>query len=451
MLGRSLLVVVTASLMSAIPLRADVVQDWSDIALDAIRADRTAPPKAARGLALVHVAMFDAINAIVDEYEPYLDLGLTPPSNASIEAAAGVAAHDILVALYPAQQQTFDDALNALLESLGSSRAVDAGFDVGTAVAAALWDSRQGDGSDEMVTYVVGNDPGDWQPTPPGFVQSPALPQWGAVKPFCLGDVAALRRPGPPPLTSHEYATAFNEVKSLGSKTSTTRTADETQIALFWVDGPGTATPPGHWFQIARDVANQQGISTLERARLFALLGLAVCDAGICSWDNKYAYEFWRPVTGIREADTDGNPDTEADAAWESLIPTPAFPAYTSGHSTFSGAGAKILASFFGQDAVAFTTSSDDVPGVSRSYTRFSQAANEAGRSRIYGGIHWEFDNQDGLSSGRELGVFVYDNFLRPKADEPIPTPSLCGFIGLVPFTLTVLALAGLKRGWRQR
>jgi hypothetical protein len=198
-------------------------------------------------------------------------------------------------------------------------------------------------------------------------------------------------------------------------------------------------------------VANQRGISTLERARLFALLGLAVCDAGICSWDNKYVYNFWRPVTGIRLADTDGNPDTEADPEWESLIPTPAFPAYTSGHSTFSGASAKILAMFFGTDEVAFTTTSEDVPGVSRSYTRFSQASIEAGRSRIYGGIHWEFDNQDGLASGRELGAFVHDNFLQPKSAASTPTPSLCGFVGLAPLALTALAIAGAKRGYRRR
>lgn len=275
------------------------------------------------------------------------------------------------------------------------------------------------------------------------------MPQWPGVKPFCVPDIANIRRPGPPLLISAEYTTTFNEAKLLGAKSSSARTPEQTQIALFWVDGPGTATPPGHWFQIARDISMQRGNTLEENARLFALLGMAECDAGICAWDNKYAYNDWRPITANRAADTDGNPDTIADPTWEPLIPTPPFPSYTSGHSTFSGAGAKVLALFYGTDEIEFTTTSDDVPGVTRTYKRLSQAANEAGRSRIYGGIHWEYDNQDGLAAGRELGGYVFENFLQPVDDSVIVLSadeiSRCGPFGFVSAGHHVAGIARSK------
>lgn len=424
--------------------QADVVIEWSMTTLDAIRADRTAPPKAARVLAMVHVAMFDAVNLIDGGCEPYLELDFGAPRGASLEAAAAAAAHAVLVAAYPGQAATFDGALEASLTALPDGRAKDDGVAVGQAVGAAILAERADDGAATAVTYTPGTEPGDWRPTPPAFAPA-ALPQWPNVKPFCVGNMAAVRRGGPPPLTSAEYTTAFNETKRLGGKNSTARTEEESQIALFWVDGPGTATPPGHWFQIARDVATQRGNTMVQNARLFALLGLAVCDAGICAWDNKYAYNDWRPITAIREADTDGNPDTEPDPTWESFIPTPAFPSYTSGHSTFSGAAAKILGLFYGTDEMAFSTTCEDLPGVVRSYTRFSEAADEAGRSRIYGGIHWEYDNQDGLAAGRELALAVFDNFLRPLDRAMIEVPRedvlQCGPIGIFPLGLLVLAL----------
>ena len=216
----------------------------------------------------------------------------------------------------------------------------------------------------------------------------------------------------PPALTSTDYADDFNKTKELGAKNSTTRTEEQTTIAQFWADGPGTVTPPGHWNVIARELAMQRGNSVEDNARLFALLNIAEADAGILCWDCKYACNFWRPITAIQNADLDENPATQKDADWTPLLTTPPFPEYTSGHSTFSSAGATVLAKFFGTDNIPFTTVSEDVPGVSRSYASFSEAAAEAGMSRIYGGIHFMSANHQGLLSGARLGQFVMENFL---------------------------------------
>jgi hypothetical protein len=277
---------------------------------------------------------------------------------------------------------------------------------MGRSAAHRVLAQRRHDGADEVVEYVPPAGPGMWQPTPPA--NAPAvLPQWPGVTPFALASADQFRPAGPPDVTSPEFAADFNEVKSLGARNSTTRTAEQTQIALFWADGAGTATPPGHWNEIAQQLAIDQGNNLVENARMFALLNVALADAGIASWDAKYAYHCLRPVTAIRNAAGDGNDLTEADVAWTPLIGTPPFPSYVSGHSTFSAAAATVLAGFFGTDDLTFTTTSEGLPGVTRSFTSLSQAAEEAGRSRIYGGIHFEFDNADGLALGRAVGQYV--------------------------------------------
>ena len=222
------------------------------------------------------------------------------------------------------------------------------------------------------------------------------------------------RPPPPPELDSAQWASEFNLTKELGRADSATRTPEQTAIARFWADGGGTVTPPGHWNVIARDIANQRGNTLEQNARLFALLNMAEADAAIIAWDCKYAFNFWRPITAIPNADTDGNPDTVSDPTWTPLLVTPNFPEYISGHSTFSGAAAAVLAVFFGSDDIPFTTTSEDLPGVSRSYSSFSQAAEEAGMSRIYGGIHFLSADLNGLASGAELGGYVAENFLLP-------------------------------------
>ena len=236
------------------------------------------------------------------------------------------------------------------------------------------------------------------------------LPQWADVEPFAMTVPEQFRPSGPPALESQTYADAWNEVKRLGSATSSTRTADQTQIARFWADGAGTYTPAGHWNQIAEQVAVAQGNSLSENARLFAQLDLTLADAAIADWDAKYQDHFWRPVTAIQQADTDRNPDTAPDTAWTSLLITPPFPEYVSGHSTFSAAAATVLAAHFG-DNLGFATTSIGLPGVSRSFASFEAAAAEAGQSRIYGGLHFQFSNVDGQATGQAVADYVLGTF----------------------------------------
>ena len=278
------------------------------------------------------------------------------PVNASIEAAAASAAYRVLVNLYPNQKTFFDDALTTSLAEIPDGTAEDTGVTFGQTVADDILSLRNNDGSANTVIYTPGINPGEWQPTPPAF--DPALlPQWGEVTPFALTSGSQFRSDGPPALDSADYATDFNQVKDLGSLNSTTRTAEQTEIAKFWADGAGTFTPSGHWNQIAQNVAVQKGNSLLDNARLFALLDISLADAGIAAWDAKYQDNFWRPITAIQKADTDGNANTIADANWQPLLTNPPFPEYVSGHSTFSGAAETILTSLL-EDNVSFSGSS---------------------------------------------------------------------------------------------
>lgn len=396
-------------------LRADSVTDWNAVALTAIRAERTAPPVAARNLAILHVAIFDAVNGIARTREPY-QVTAQASGVTSVDAAIAAAGHRVLLALHPASSATIEAAYQASLAKLpvNPKPARVNGIAWGESVADAILQSRATDGANAVVTYVPGSGPGAWVPTLPAFAPA-LLPQWGGVTPFAMTHGAQFRPTLPPGLASSQWATEFNITKDLGRRDSTLRTADETEIALFWSNGAGTATPPGHWNVIAADLAREHGLPTAENARLFALLNIALADAGIAAWECKYVFNFWRPVTAIRAADTDGNAATSADAAWEPLLVTPPFPECVSGHSTFSGAAAVVLASYFGTDNVSFAATSEGLPGVTRRFSSFSSAADEAGMSRIYGGIHFMTANLEGLRSGGRLGGYVMENFLGPR------------------------------------
>jgi membrane-associated phospholipid phosphatase len=397
----------------SVPARADVVTDWNSAALDAIRADRVAPPPAARILAILHAAIYDAVNGVTQTHEPYFVTG-KPAGVASIEVAASAAAHRVLVTLFPGRQETLDGLYAAQLVRFDDHPSRAVGVAWGESVADAILELRAGDGADAVVSHTPSAGAGFWQPTPPAFASS-AFPQWPHVTPFAMVSPTQFRPPAPPALDSDPWASDYNLTKEVGSATSATRTSEQTAIARFWADGAGTVTPPGHWNVIARDVAEQLGTTVEENARLFALLNFAEADAAIVSWDCKYQFEFWRPITAIRSGDQDPRSDTEKDAEWTPLLVTPPFPEYTSGHSTFSSAGAAVLAGFFGSDDIAFTTESEDLPGVVRSFSSFSAAAVEAGISRIYGGIHFFSANEAGLSSGAALGAYVSANFLRDR------------------------------------
>jgi membrane-associated phospholipid phosphatase len=271
---------------------------------------------------------------------------------------------------------------------------------------------RATDGSTATVEPPGGSEPpdiGEWRPTPTGF--APYLfPQWRFVTPFAIPSSSFFRPKGPPALNGARYAADYNEVKAIGKSDSTTRTDEQTDIALSWADGAGTVTPPGDWNLIAQEVA---GENMRQNARLFALLNVTMANAAISCWDAKYTYNFWRPVTAIAMGDTDGNPATDGEPwisgepVWLPLIETPPFPDYTSGHSTFSGAAAAVLSLFFGTPNIRFSTTSDALPGVERSFPGFLQAAREAALSRMYSGIHFRSANDDGLAAGLAIGAWT--------------------------------------------
>jgi membrane-associated phospholipid phosphatase len=393
--------------------RADVITEWNTAALKAIRLDRTPPPVASRTLAILHASIYDAVNGISRSHEAYF-VESQVPASASREAAASAAAHKVLSMLFPTSLATFEMLHATTLAAIRNGPQKARGIAWGESVAARILALRANDGSSAVVAPPSGSGPGDWQPTPPAFAPY-LLPQWGFVAPFAIPSGFAFRPSGPPLLDSTKWAADYNEVKEIGSATSATRTTEQTEIARFWADGAGTETPPGHWNSIAQIVGAAPRNTLEENARLFALLNIAMADAAICSWDAKYAYNFWRPVTAIRNGDTDRNDATVPDPEWSSLIVTPPFPDYTSGHSTFSGAAATVLALFYGTDNIVFTTGSDSSPLVFRSFTSFSAAAREAALSRLYGGIHYRSANDDGLTAGSAVGTWTFRNYLQPK------------------------------------
>jgi membrane-associated phospholipid phosphatase len=401
------------SLKVAIPanVETDPVLHWNEVVLQAIRAEKTPPPVAARALAIVHTAIYDALNAIDGKHAPYRLAARVP--DAAPEVAAAVAAHRALVELFPARTTTFDAELKRSLAPVPEGTAKMLGNWLGRQAAERILQARAGDGSSTRQDYTVAIGPGFWQPTPPDY-RPALLPQWRSLSCFCLPSATSLRPPSPPPLKSPAYAWSFKEVKSLGSLDSDVRTPEQTEIALFWADDVGTVTPPGHWNRIAQAVALSRHTTSIDNARLFALLNLALADAAVVCWDCKYHYSLWRPIHAIRSAARDGG-EAGGDPNWRPLLNTPPFPSYTSGHSTFSGAGAAVLAGFFGSDQIGFTVASEGgMHGMTRSFTGFSAAAREAGRSRIYGGIHWDFDNVAGLALGKSVGDYVARNFLTP-------------------------------------
>src|SRR6266498_5365808 len=384
---------------------ADVVTDWNNAALDAIRDGHTPPPIASRSLAIVHVSIYDAVNGIARTHEPYLVQSAVPAS-ASHEAAASAAAHEALVNLFPADASSFDALHAVILAAIPDGPHKTAGVVWGEFVANQILAARANDGSDAIVPPPGGSGPGVWVPTPPAFLPY-LLPQWGFVVPFGMSGSSQFRPPGPPSLNSERYAADYDEVKELGALVGSTRTEEQTEIALFWADGAGTETPPGHWNSIAQIIAAAQGNTLEENARLFALLNIAMADAAICAWDAKYTFHFWRPVTAIAFA--------EPELHWASFIVTPPFPDYVSGHSTFSGAAATVLPLFYDTEDLPLTTGSDFLPGVFRSFSTCFDAAEEAAVSRIYGGIHFRTASEDGLQAGTGIGQWTFTHHLQPR------------------------------------
>jgi hypothetical protein len=438
-----------------VPAPIDPVLEWNLIALDALKADfsdpdngpeQGGPTLCSRALGIVHAAIYDAVNSIDGSHQPYL-FAVPLSKGASLDAAVARAAHDTLVALYTRQTATLDQALATTLQRVPNGLAKSRGQLVGQVCAQACLAARVNDGSDNNAPYTPGSLPGQHRPDPLHPSQGFHGPNFGSVTPFAIANVDDFQLPPPPALDSPEYSVAFNEVKEFGSVNSTVRTEDQTIIGTFWgYDGtPGLGTPPRLYNQIVRVIAEQRHNTPVQNARLLALVNLAMADAGIAAWNEKYVYEFWRPILGIRESDPgtgpsglgDGNSDTDGDVDWEPLgAPasnasgtnfTPPFPAYASGHATFGAATFQALRRFYGTDHIPFTFVSDEYNGVTtdqfgvvrplvpRSYTTLTQADEENGISRIYLGIHWRFDKDGGMIQGRAIANEIFNTKLRPK------------------------------------
>jgi PAP2 superfamily len=390
------------------------VIDWNQVLLSIVNTPGAQPAniQPTRNFAILHAAIYDAVNSIDRSHEPYL-VSVRTSRDASETAAADAAAQTALVGLYPAQASTVDADYAAELAQVPDGAAKDKGVRVGEQAASELLAVRANDGSSVTPPpFVPGTAPGNYQLTPPNFAAA-VFTTWGQVTPFVLDRGDEFRPAAPPPLTSDAYAAAINEVKSLGSATSTTRTTEQTQIGKFW-------NPPiqNFWNQIAETVALAHHTDLPTTARLFAALNLSFADSAIAFYDAKYTYRLWRPVTAIRLADTDGNPNTVADPNWLPLSGnTAADPSYPGAHSTISAAGADVLSNFFGDDQ-SFSVTSPALPGVTRSFTSFDAAAQEAGLSRIFSGQHTRLDHVAGLELGHDVAGFVLHNALLPAHDS---------------------------------
>jgi len=392
-------------------LQPDMVLEWNANAAAAIVGVAGLRPE--RGLirlAMVHIAIYDAVNAI-DGY-PFQAYGIHPTviSPASADAATATAAHDMLVGLFPAQQEELNAKYATSLSSISDGPAKINGIAVGQQTAAGILALRANDGRDATVAYSPGSGPGMWVPTPPCFLAA-AAPEAAHVQPFALKSPSQFRADPPPSLTSDTWARDYNEVKSLGPATGSKRTPEQTDIGRFWSDQPIL-----QWNRAWRNIAITQRLSLEESARFFAMLATASADAIIACWDSKYTYNFWRPVTAIRAGDTDGNSQTEPDINWIAQVVTPNHPEYPAAHGCFSGSSTQTLKFFFGTDNFSFTIDSQ-VAGLTepvRSYHSFSQALDEVRDARVYGGMHYRNSAHKGAILGRQVSRFVTTHFFRP-------------------------------------
>ena len=442
----------------------DSLHRWNLIAINASGLDHTpvapgenrvfgeqlGPGRSSRAMAIVHIAMFDALDAVVGGYTSYTGTNASP-GPMSVDAAIAQAARDTLATLFPSQTPTLDGYLGDDLAVIRNAQQKANGIDLGQRTAAAILSMRFNDGSQIPeprvgVDYFTSDQPGHWRQDPISLIPLALGAHWGECIPFVVSSTSQFRAQPPPDMTSLAYTAAYNEVKDVGGVTSTQRTEEQTFIGIFWAyDGtPSLCAPPRLYNQITVQIADQRKLSAIQFARLLALVNVGMADAGMTIWESKYYYDFWRPVLGIRESDPgtgptglgDGNPDTVGDTNFSPLgAPasnlngpnfTPPFPAYPSGHAGFGGALFQVMRRFYSTDNIAFTFVSDEFNGQTRdnngnirpfrprSFSNLSQAEEENGQSRIYLGIHWAFDKTEGIAQGRRVGDYVFDHAFTP-------------------------------------
>lgn len=398
-----------AGLIVPLTIKADEVTDWNAIMQTTVSAGNANAQ--ARSAAIAQLSVFEAVNSIVGDHAPYL--GLTAPPGASPNAAAVAAAHTVLAVLYPASNAVLNASQAVSLAQIPDGPAKDAGILVGQEAAAAMLLLRANDGAAvaQSVPYTPGTNPGNWQPAPPTFTVA-SQPGWGLVLPFGLESGSQFRLPPPPPLDSGKYARDYNEVKLVGNVNASPdiRPQGRTDVARFF----SVSSPVQAWNQGARQVSAAQGRTLSENARIFALLNMAICDASIATYETKYFYNTWRPMMAIRGGDQDGNHKTEPDGAWSPLITTPAFPSYPSAHATLSNAARTVLERVLGKRNLTITLTSPRAPGIVLNYTDWRTICDDIDDARVYGGIHFRFEQEAGGHQGQDVGHYILDQHLRP-------------------------------------
>jgi hypothetical protein len=393
--------------LAATSAYADAVLDWNAIMQATVAAQ--APFLQARYAAITQLAVFEAVNAITKEYRPYLATTTTAPATASAEAAALSAAHAVLKNYFPASAATLDAARASSLAAIPDGTAKTSGISVGEAAAAAVLAERSNDGSTPPAFYLpTSSNPGEWQSTPGCTAAGGAFYQWRNVKPFALRSADQFQLDPPPALTSARYARDYNEVKSMGGEGSALRTQDRTNVANYYA----VTSPVAIFNPIARQLSTAAGDSISQNARSLALLNIAISDAAVATFDTKYHYNAWRPETAIHMGQADGNDATEADPAFKPLIVAPCFPSYPSAHATLSNAAREVLERLYGTRRRSFTLSNPAVPGVTLRYTKLKQITEDIDDARVYGGIHFRFDQQAGADLGRHVAEYVYRNLM---------------------------------------
>ena len=422
-MSRLRITVSLAAVLLCVPwtARADVVLDWNAIAVNTLGAQAQNPFAQARYMSIVQLAVFEAVNTITGDYQPYLGT-VVAPAGASADAAAVTAAYRVLRNYFPAAAATLDPAYATALDAIPSGTARDYGVATGEDAAAQMIALRNNDGSAPPAFYVPeSSDVGVWQTTPSCPPSGGLFYHWQNVTPFGVPSAAGSQDwlapfilPPPPAPTSSRYAKDYKEVKSVGSLNSTTRPADRTDVARFYA-----ASSPSLIFNLAaRQVATEKNQSLSQNARALALINVASNDALIASFANKYHYLMWRPETAIRAGDLDDNDKTTPDTGFAPYIVTPCFPSYPSNHASGSGSAAEMLRRLYGAGGHRITIANPAVPGLTFQYTTFKQIADDIDDARVYGGIHFRFDQDAGNRLARDIATFVYKHNLQRLNDR---------------------------------
>ena len=387
-----------------LPAAANVIADWNERTVAFVTEARLAPPDAERVMAMVHVAMFDAVNAIEKRYRPYL---LQPASSAmaSQDVAATVAAGKVLLGMHPEAQAKLNADMTRYLATTEDGAAKSEGIRIGEAVAARVLEARTGDGSNAPDAYRPKAKPGVYVPTPVTVGS-----MWPKLKPFVISSASQFRPEPPIALTSQQWATDYNEIKAFGNRTSSKRSARQTEDARFWL-APG----PVIYYPVVRQIAAAKKLDVLDSARLMALIAVARSDAFVAIFDAKYHYDFWRPVTAIRNGDTDDNASTELDATWLPLADTPMHPEYPCAHCIMVSTIASVVESLFGTaDLPELSLTSPTAPGVTHRWSSLKALAEEVKEARIWAGFHYRFSTTVGEDMGRKIGEYTVKTVMQP-------------------------------------